>query len=134
MTLEKAGSWIVVIGFVAAVVLAYANLNNRLDNVDNRIAGIQKTLGSAACNAILPRQIEAIEKNHREALKALEGLSKQYHCGPQEAVPSVFDYDVNFGNAMNASAAINLSAQLNSVDVLLNASNASDAPQSKGER
>jgi hypothetical protein len=118
--LEKAGAWIGIIGFVAAVAVAWANLNNRLDKMDDKIAGIEKTLGSAACNAILPRQIEAIEKNHQQARESLEALSRQYDCGPHH---DVADWDIGaLGNAMNAvdSHASNLSAQLNAIDVQLN--------------
>ena len=131
MTLDKGASLIAVIIFAVTIAVAYTNLNNRLDNMNNEMAGIKDTLGSAACNAILPRQIEAIEKNRKDAREALEALSKQYDCGPRQVAAHL---PSGTGRAdamqMNVSADADLNAQLNSVDVLLkNESNASGAHQ-----
>lgn len=122
MSAEKVAAWCGILVFVAGVVLAYASLNNRLDNMDGKIADIQKSLGSAACNAILPRQIEAIEKSRKEAREALEALSRQYDCGPRHVMNAATSVDVwaNAAEVENASApGSNLSAQLHSVDLLL---------------
>lgn len=86
MSLDKsagtAASIVGIIVFVAAVVAAWVNLNNRLDGMDKKITGIEKAIGSAACNAILTRQIDAIDRDRTKAREALEALSKQYECGP----------------------------------------------------
>jgi chromosome segregation ATPase len=114
-------------GIVAVLVVVFTlgsgwnALNNRIDKVDERIAGIQKTLGSTTCNAILTRQIEAIEKNRVEARKALEGLSAQYDCVPRKHVDVDFEMNATSYDAVNVSAdTADLNAQLNAVDVLLN--------------
>lgn len=116
------------LGTVATVVTAYNNLNTRLNDMGDRIAKIEMMLGSAACNAILPRQIEAIEKNRKEAREALEKLSAQYECGPRKtaSMPSggwIENMSVAIeAGAMNASDT-SLGDQLNAVDVLLNDEN-----------
>lgn len=113
-TFEKAGA---VFGVVASAFLVGAGwnaLNNRIDGVDTKIAGIQKTLGSTACTSILTRQIEAIERARENARAALEKLSEQYHC-----IPTGTD-----GYPMDAAAYVGenaaLAVELNSVDALLN--------------
>jgi hypothetical protein len=66
--------------------------------------------------------MEAIDKNKPTVRKALDKLSEQYRCGPNDAVIVIPD----FGQAnatMNANAAAydpRLNAQLNAVDVQLN--------------
>jgi len=112
-TLEKVVAWIAVIGFVATVVWAYANLNNRLDNMGNEMAGIKQSLSSAACNAILPREIEAIEKNHKDAREALERLSAQYQCGLQNDG----DTAANWTGGATANVAMNATARRHTVQM-----------------
>lgn len=105
--------------------VAWNSLSDRIDRVDDKIIAIQKTLGSTACNAILSRQMEAIDKNKPSVREALDGLSKQYGCGPHDAVVVVPEYGQE--NAMNANATAydtrQLNAQLNEVDAQLNKKN-----------
>lgn len=121
---EKAGAAVGILVIVFAMGVGWNSLNNRIDRVDEKIGIIQKTLGSTACNAILTRQIEAIEKNRTEAREALESLSDQYGCAPRRAV-SPSDYgDTNAVMPMSANAFAEdseaLANQLDAVDVLLN--------------
>jgi hypothetical protein len=126
-TLERAGAVIGVVVFAFSIGVGWNALNNRIDKVDEKIGAIQKTLGSTTCNAILTRQIEAIEKNRPEPRKALEALSAQYDCVPHKAVG---DLPANWSDAINASEPMaageyvgNLEAQLNAIDVQLNNAN-----------
>lgn len=120
-----------VLGSVVAVVSAYDHLNSRLDRVDEKIAAIQKTLGSTTCNSILSRQMEAIDKNKPSVREALDTLSKQYGCGPQSDVVVVPDVGIEnvAATASNTAAASisydsrRLNEQLNRVDAQLNSKN-----------
>lgn len=118
--IEKALASITIAGTLIGIGVSWNSLNNRIDKVDEKIGAIQKTLGSTACTAILTRQIEAIEKDRDEALKAMEGLSSEYGCVPRHDayLPTTLN-DVQF-NGMNAADVANLSAQLNAVDIQLN--------------
>jgi hypothetical protein len=120
---EKAVTYIGIAGFLVGVGISWNSLNNRIDRVDEKIADIQKTLGSTTCNAILTRQIEAIEKNKVDAHEALEGLSSQYNCVPERPEPTATGVDLNAAvsmDAVNASADTrDFNEQINAVDVLL---------------
>jgi chromosome segregation ATPase len=119
--IERVSAYIAVAVFLVGVGISWNALNNRIDKVDEKIAAIQKTLGSTTCNAILTRQIEAIEKNRADARKALEALSAQYDCVPRKQVSVDFDMNAMSYDAVNVSAdTADLNAQLNAVDVLLN--------------
>ena len=113
-TFEKAGAVICVVLFAFTAGIGWNSLNNRIDKVDEKIGGIEKTLGSTACASILTRQIEAIEKNRPEAREALESLSAQYKCIPTaELAIEPFELGENAA----------LAVELNAVDVLLNEGN-----------
>jgi hypothetical protein len=115
--IEKASAIIGAIIFVFGIGVGWDSLNNRIDKVDEKIGAIQRTLGSTTCNAILSRQMEAIDKNKIAVRAALDKLSDQYGCGPHNAVV----VGPGFGemNAATASDA-HFNAQLNAVDVQLN--------------
>jgi hypothetical protein len=119
--IEKIVGGITIAGALIGVGVSWNALNNRIDKVDDKIASIQKTLGSTTCNAILTRQIEAIERNRVEARKALEGLSAEYDCVPRKDVATDYDMNAVSFDAVNVSDnTVDLNAQLNAVDVLLN--------------
>jgi hypothetical protein len=124
-TVERGAAIIGVLVVVFGAGVAWNSLSDRIDRVDDKIIAIQKTLGSTACNAILSRQMEAIDKNKASVREALDGLSKQYGCGPHDAVVVVPKYGQE--NAVNANATAydtrQLNAQLNEVDVQLNKKN-----------
>lgn len=118
--LEKGGALIGVVAFAFTIGVGWNALNNRIEQVDSKVASIQAMLGTTTCTAILSRQIEAIEKGRVEARKALEGLSGQYNCIPSAApgamaagqnaaysIENVMMRDDNFAN------------QIEAVDVLL---------------
>jgi len=121
-TVERAsaGAALLVIVFTAGA--GWSSLNDRIDKVNEQITSMKEQLGSSACNAILPRQIEAIEKNRQLAREALERLSAQYDCGPHSTASINADGDwANAVAATNVAAATtNLGAELNAVDAQLN--------------
>jgi hypothetical protein len=117
-----AGVGLVVVVFGAGA--AWNSLSDRIDKVDDKITAIQKTLGSTTCNAILSREMEAIDKNKATVRKALDGLSQQYGCGPHDAVVVVPDFGQENAAAMSSNTTAydtrELKAQLNAVDAQLN--------------
>jgi hypothetical protein len=123
-TLERAGALIALVVFAFGIGKGWDSLNNRIDKVDEKIGAIQKTLGSTSCNAILTRQLAAIDKNKPSVRKELDDLSKRYGCGPHDALIVVPDFGQ--GNAALTNAAsydTQLDAQLNEVDFQLNRKN-----------
>jgi archaellum component FlaC len=112
--LEKASAVIGAIVFVFTLGVGWNSLNNRIDKVDEKMTRIEKSVGSTACNSILSRQIEAIEKGSAKAREALEQLSAQYNC--VRLADSEVYADALAVDAENAA----LSVELNSVDAILN--------------
>lgn len=98
--LEKAGAWIGVVVFLFGAGSAWTSLNDRIERVDEKIEAIQKTLGSTTCNAILTRQMTAIEKNAAEARKALDTLSERYGCAAQQTGDFNAATTVDAGNSV----------------------------------
>lgn len=122
--IEKALGGITIAGALIGIGVSWNSLNNRIDKVDEKIGAIQKTLGSTTCNAILTRQIEAIEKNRAEPRKALEALSAQYDCLPRSGeVAAYWPRDAASATSAMIAPATNLTAQLNAIDVQLNKEN-----------
>lgn len=119
--IDKWLAGLMIAGTFISVGIAWNSLSNRIDKVDDKITAIQRTLGSTTCNAILTRQMEAIDKNKASVRKALDDLSKQYDCGPHEAVVLVPDFhEENAVMTAGATASdTQLNAQLNAVDAQL---------------
>jgi hypothetical protein len=117
-TVEKAASTAGLLVVVFGAGAAWNSLANRIDKVDDKIAAIQKTLGSTPCTAILTRQLAAIDKGRADVRKALDSLSGQYSCvsGAAGGVPADFTSALT---PLDASQAAALKGELNAVDFQL---------------
>jgi hypothetical protein len=82
MAWEKTAAVIAVIVFAFGGGVAWNGLDNRIEKVDEKIEALADGKASAACMAILTRQIAAIESQKRSSVaEGLERMSRHYDCG-----------------------------------------------------
>lgn len=112
MNFEKISAVVGVLVVVISAAVAWANMDNKIERMSERIKKVEDVNGAAPCLQILSRQMATIEKGMKEPERKLGELSRQYRCVPGEAIQvgvTIEDLQKSWGSrpaSYRASAAL----------------------------
>jgi hypothetical protein len=89
MKVETVGTWIAVAAAIFGIGAGWANLANRIDRLSDKVEHLEMDKASAACLAILNRQIRSIEHGRENVKAQIAELGDRYGCGVPSARPDI---------------------------------------------